>query len=138
MTITGQSSLNKDDIAQMVKDAEAHADEDRRRRDEAEIRNNADSLVYQTEKMLRENGDKVTGAEKDTIEANLQSLKDAIAGDDLEAIKSATEALVTSSQSFAQKLYEQSSAQQADGANANAAQEAANDDEVIDAEIVDE
>jgi molecular chaperone DnaK len=138
MTITGQSSLNKDDIAQMVKDAEAHADEDRRRRDEAEIRNNADSLVYQTDKMLKENGDKVSGAEKDTIEANLQSLKDAIAGNDLEAIKSATEALVTSSQSFAQKLYEQSAAQNADGAAADAAQEAANDDEVIDAEIVDE
>jgi molecular chaperone DnaK len=88
--------------------------------------------------MLKENGDKVSGAEKDTIEANLQSLKDAIAGNDLEAIKSATEALVTSSQSFAQKLYEQSAAQNADGAAADAAQEAANDDEVIDAEIVDE
>ena len=59
MTITGQSSLNKDDIAQMVKDAEAHAEEDKRRREEAEVRNNADSLVYQTDKMLAENGDKV-------------------------------------------------------------------------------
>ena len=138
MTITGQSSLNKDDISQMVKDAEAHADEDKRRREEAEIRNNADSLVYQTEKMLKENGDKVTGAEKDTIEANLQSLKEAIAGNDLESIKTATEALVTSSQSFAQKLYDQAGAQQGDAAAADAATEAANDDDVIDAEIVDE
>ena len=61
MTITGQSSLDKDDIDQMVKDAEAHAEEDRQRREEAEVRNNADSLVYQTEKLLREQGDKVAG-----------------------------------------------------------------------------
>ena len=61
MTITGQSTLDKDDIDQMVKDAEAHAEEDRKRREEAEVRNNADSLVYQTEKVLREQGDKVHG-----------------------------------------------------------------------------
>src|SRR5207253_7797390 len=83
MTITGQSSLNKDDIAQMIKDAEAHADEDRRRKEEAEVRNNADSLVYQTEKMLAENGDKVSGAEKDTIEASLATSKEALTGTDL-------------------------------------------------------
>ena len=65
MTITGQSSLDKDDIDQMVKDAEAHAEEDRRRREEAEVRNKADTLVYQTEKLLREQGDKITGDEKD-------------------------------------------------------------------------
>ncbi|HUR77971.1 MAG TPA: molecular chaperone DnaK [Acidimicrobiales bacterium] len=141
MTITGQSSLNKDDIQQMVKDAEAHAEEDRRRREEAEVRNNADSLVYQTDKMLAENGDKVEGAEKDTIESNLAGLKEALSGSDLEAIKSATEKLVTSSQSFAQKLYEQASAQQSPGASGDATappSDAANDDDVIDAEIVDE
>ncbi len=139
MTITGQSSLNKDDIERMVKDAEAHADEDLRRKEEAEVRNNADSLVYQTEKMMAENGDKVSGEEKDTIEANLASLKEALAGTDLEAIKTATEKLVTSSQSFAQKLYEQASASQPGAASDNgAANEAANDDDVIDAEIVDE
>ena len=65
MTITGQSSLDKDDIDQMVSDAEAHAEEDRQRREEAEVRNQADTLVYQTEKLLREQGDKITGAEKD-------------------------------------------------------------------------
>ncbi len=141
MTITGQSSLNKDDIAQMVKDAEAHAEEDRQRRDEAEVRNNADSLVYQTEKMLSENGDKVSGEEKETIDANLAALKEALGGQDLEAIKSATEKLVTSSQSFAQKLYENASASQAAGGSEDGAQQpndAANDDDVIDAEIVDE
>jgi molecular chaperone DnaK len=140
MTITGQSSLNKDDINQMIKDAEAHADEDRRRRDEAEVRNNADTLVYQTEKMLAENGDKVDGAEKDTIESNLASLKEALGGTDIEAIKSATEKLVTSSQTFAQKLYDQAAASQQGGAEPFdvGQQDAANDDEVIDAEIVDE
>ncbi len=138
MTITGQSSLNKDDIEQMVKDAEAHAEEDRRRKEEAEVRNNADSLVYQTDKLLAENGDKLSGQEKDDVETHLASLKEALAGDDLEAIKSATEKLVTSSQGFAQKLYEQASASQ-NGAPADAAaSEAANDDDVIDAEIVDE
>ncbi|MBA2609033.1 MAG: molecular chaperone DnaK [Actinobacteria bacterium] len=139
MTITGQSSLNKDDIAQMVKDAEAHAEEDKRRRDEAEVRNNADSLVYQTEKMLAENGDKVSGEEKETIDANLVSLKDALAGNDLDAIKGATEKLVTSSQSFAQKLYENASAQQpGDNGATQQPADGANDDDVIDAEIVDE
>jgi molecular chaperone DnaK len=140
MTITGQSSLNKDDINQMIKDAEAHADEDRRRKEEAEIRNNADTLVYQTDKMLAENGDKVEGAEKDTIESNLAALKEALGGTDLEAIKSATEKLVTSSQTFAQKLYDQASASQQGGAEPFdvGQQDAANDDEVIDAEIVDE
>jgi molecular chaperone DnaK len=139
MTITGQSSLNKDDINQMIKDAEAHAEEDRRRKEEAEVRNNADSLVYQTEKMLSENGDKVSGEEKDTIEANLASLKETLGGSDLEAIKSATEKLVSSSQTFAQKLYEQASAnQQAAGGTDGSTAEGASDDDVIDAEIVDE
>ncbi len=68
MTITGQSSLAKDDIERMVKDAEAHAEEDRRKKEEAEVRNTADTLVYQTEKLLKEQGDKITGDEKDAVE----------------------------------------------------------------------
>ena len=75
MTITGQSSLDKDTIDQMVKDAEAHAEEDRQRREEAEVRNNADTLVYQTEKLLREQGDKLEGDEKTTVEEHLAALK---------------------------------------------------------------
>jgi len=137
MTITGQSSLNKDDISRMVKDAEAHADEDKRRREEAEIRNNADSLVYQTEKVLRENGDKVSESEREPVEAGLKDLKEAISGNDLDAIKSATERLVTSSQAFAQKLYE-NAASSSDNGQAAPADPSANDDEVVDAEIVDE
>ena len=109
MTITGQSSLAKDDIERMVKDAEAHAEDDRKRREEAEVRNNADSLVYQTEKLLRDQGDKFEGDEKDKVESALSSLKEALAGSDLEAIKTATETLLTASQSFSQRLYEEAS-----------------------------
>src|SRR2546429_39159 len=112
MTITGQSALGKDDIDQMVRDAEAHAEEDRRRREEAEVRNQADTLVYQTKKLLNEQGDKIAGDDKDRVESALKVLKDALGGSDIEAIKSGTEALMTASQTFAQKLYEQSAAEQ--------------------------
>ena len=136
MTITGQSSLNKDEIQRMVRDAEAHAEDDKRRREEAEVRNNADSLVYQTEKVLREQGDKVGADERAAVEGPLEDLKKAIPGDDVEAIKSATERLMTASQSFSQKLYEAASREQQ--ASAGAQTTAANDDEVVDAEIVDD
>src|SRR5687768_173023 len=138
MTITGQSSLNKDDIDRMVRDAESHAEEDRRRKEEAEVRNNADSLVYQTEKLLRDQGDKISGDEKTQVEENLASLKEALGGSDLEAIKSATEKLVTSSQGFAQKLYEQAAAENPSPNGTAGAADAPSDDEVVDAEIVDE
>ena len=137
MTITGQSSLSKDAINQMVKDAEAHAEEDRKRRDEAEVRNNADTLVYQTEKLLKEQGDKLEGDEKTTVEGPLAALKSAISGSDVEAIKSATEALMTSSQSFTQKLYDAAAAADREaGGSASTAQPS--DDDVVDAEIVDD
>jgi molecular chaperone DnaK len=139
MTITGQSSLNKDAIEKMVRDAEAHAEEDRRRRDEAEVRNNADTLVYSTEKVLREHGDKITGDEKDKVESALAALKEALGGNDVNAMKNATEALVTASQSFSQKLYEQASTGQAGAAgDGEAPSSPPADDEVVDAEIVDE
>jgi molecular chaperone DnaK len=137
MTITGQSSLNKDAIDQMVKDAEAHAEEDRKRREEAEVRNNADTLVYQTEKVLREQGDKVSGDEKAAVEAKLEELKSALAGSDVEAIKTATEGLMTASQTFTQRLYEQAAAEQGGGAATPPPGDAPNDDDVVDAEIVD-
>jgi molecular chaperone DnaK len=141
MTITGQSALDKDSIDQMVRDAEAHAEEDRRRRDEAEVRNQADTLVYQTEKLLKEQGEKIAGDEKDRVESALKTLKDALGGSDLEAIKSGTEALMNASQTFAQKLYEQASAEQqaaGGGPAGDAGASSPNDDEVVDAEIVDE
>jgi molecular chaperone DnaK len=136
MTITGQSSLDKDAIDQMVKDAEAHAEDDRRRKEEAEVRNNADTLVYQTEKLLREQGDKIEGEEKEKVESALSELKDKLGSDDLEAIKTATEALMTASQSFSQQLYERAAAENADPAAGGSS--APDDDEVVDAEIVDE
>ena len=134
MTITGQSSLPHDDIERMIKDAEAHAEDDRRRKEEAETRNNADSLVYRTEKLLKDEGDKFTGDEKDKVEAALKSVKEALAGTDLEAIKTSTEALLTASQSFAQRLYEQAASQDAPPSGGGTP----NDDDVVDAEIVDE
>src|SRR6188508_3276465 len=109
MTITGQSSLAKDDIERMVKDAEAHAEEDRARREEAEIRNNADSLVYQTEKVLRDQGDNVSAEEREAVEQPLADLKKALEGDDIAAIKTASEQLISASQAFSQKLYEAAS-----------------------------
>jgi molecular chaperone DnaK len=140
MTITGQSSLGKDQIDQMVRDAEAHAEEDRRRREEAEVRNNADTLVYQTEKLLREQGDKISGDEKTSVESALADLKTALSGTDVEAIKSATERLMTTSQNFTQKLYEaaSSSDQYAQSGAAGGSTPPPNDDDVVDAEIVDE
>ena len=137
MTITGQSSLSKDAIDQMVKDAEAHAEEDRQRREEADIRNSADSLVYQTEKLLKDQGDKITAEERANVETKLADLKTAISGSELETIKSATETLMTASQEFTQKLYEQAAANESTG-GAGGASSAPSDDEVVDAEIVDD
>jgi molecular chaperone DnaK len=144
MTITGQSSLGKDDINRMVRDAEMHAEEDRRRKEEAEVRNQADTLVYQTEKLLKEQGDKLSGDDKTAVEQRLGELKTALSGDDLEAIKNATDALMTASQSFTQKLYDAAS-QEAASAGPGAGQSSPgagasqpNDDDVVDAEIVDE
>ncbi|MGH3181588.1 MAG: molecular chaperone DnaK [Streptosporangiaceae bacterium] len=137
--ITGGSALPKDDIEKMVRDAEQYAEEDRKRREEAEIRNNADTLVYQTEKVLREQGEKFEGDEKDKVESALKTVKDALAGTDVEKIKDSTEALVNASHSFTQRLYEQAS-QSSGGPSAPSGDNgsAPSDDEVVDAEIVDE
>ena len=140
MTITGQSSLGKDDIDRMVRDAEAHAEDDRRRREEAEVRNQADSLVYQTEKMLKDQASSFSGDQKTSVEADLATLKEALAGTDLEPIKAATEKLAVGVQELGKQLYEQAAAAGAssptDGAGAGPSQ--GGDDEVVDAEIVDE
>ncbi len=137
ITITGQSSLSKDDIDRMVKDAEAHAADDKRRREEAEVRNNGDTLVYQTDKLLAEQGEKLSGEEREKVDAALTDLRKALAGSDVNEIKSATDALMRASQEFTQRLYEEASknASTAPGGSATAA---SGDDEVVDAEIVDE
>jgi molecular chaperone DnaK len=136
MTITGGTALAKDEIERMVKDAEAHAEEDRRKREEAEVRNNADSLVYQTENLLKEQGDKVSADERGQIEEALQRLKDALAGVDVEAVRQAHEGLLQASQQFAQRLYQQAQAQAASSGEPGGG--APSDDEVADAEIVDD
>jgi molecular chaperone DnaK len=142
MTITGQSSLPKDEIDRMVRDAESHAEDDRRRREEAEVRNNADTLVYQTEKFLREQGEKVQGEEKDKVESGLRNLKEALSGSDVEKIRNATESLMNDSHGFTQRLYEEAArASQgvagSPGGGAGTGGEPP-EDEVVDAEIVDE
>jgi molecular chaperone DnaK len=137
MTITGGTALSKDEIDRMMKDAESHAEEDRKRREEAEIRNNADSLVFQTEKLLKEQADKVEAGDKEKLEASLKELKDALAGTDVDAVTRAHEQLTTALQDFSQRLYAAAQQQAAPG-DAGAGASAPSDDDVAEAEIVDE
>ena len=136
MTITGQSALDKDVIDQMVRDAETHAEEDKARREEAEVRNTGDNLVYQTEKLLADQADNLTDDEKSKVEEKLATLKAALEGEELDTIRDATEALMVASQEFGQRLYE-AAAQQAHDTPGGGGPEVS-DDEVVDAEIVDE
>ncbi|MFV0534485.1 MAG: Hsp70 family protein, partial [Cumulibacter sp.] len=140
ITISGQSTLDKDQIDQMVKDAEAHAEEDKQRREEAETRNNAESLVHQTEKLLADQGESASDDDKAAIEAPLAELKSALDGNDYDAIKSATETLMTASQAFSQKLYEAASRDANAAGTSASGQDAggADDDDIVDAEIVDD
>jgi molecular chaperone DnaK len=138
MTITGGTKLADDDINRMVAEAESHAEEDRRRREEAEARNQADSVVYQTEKNLKEHGDKLEDSERKQVEDALAEAKEALGGSDVERIKRTSEQLLTASQRLAEVLYRQAqggSAQQGADARPGAAQ---GDDDVVDAEVVDE
>ncbi|HEY3238547.1 MAG TPA: molecular chaperone DnaK [Acidimicrobiia bacterium] len=144
MTITGQSALNRDEIERMMREAEAHANEDRLRKEEAETRNNADTLVYQTEKLLREQGDKAPAEERTKIEDALKTLKEALAGTEVEAIRRAHEGLITASQSFASMLYQQAAASSSSGSgpaggpSGDGSGGGPADEEVAEAEIVDE
>mgnify|MGYP003311419595 FL=1 len=132
ITITGQSSLDQDKIDQMIADAEAHANEDRERKEEAETRNTADSMIYQTEKMINDNAEKLGEEEKTDIEEKIATLKTSLEGDamDLESVKNAMEELTIASQGFAQRLYETAGQE-------TEAQEDESED-IIDAEIIDE
>jgi molecular chaperone DnaK len=135
MTITGGTSLAHDEIDRMVKDAESYADEDRKRREAVETRNQADQLVHQTDKLLKEQGDQMTEEEKSSVEAATAELRAALddAETDQSAIREKMEALITASQAMAERLYAAASEQaQAAGGGAE------DDDDVVDAEIVDE
>jgi molecular chaperone DnaK len=107
MTITGGSALNKDEIDRMMRDAEQHAAEDKKRREEAELRNQAETLVYQTEKFVKENDEKVPSDVKDAVNAALGEAQSALKGTDTEAIKRAMEKLATESQKLGAALYQQ-------------------------------
>ena len=130
MTITGGSSLSEEDIERMVKDAEEHAAEDKQRREEAETRNQAEQMAYSTEKLIKDNDDKLSEEIKTEVQADVDALKTALAGDDIEAVKSAQEKLTASSQKMGEAIY---AAQPAEGEA-----EPASDEDVVDAEVVDE
>ncbi|HYY80186.1 MAG TPA: Hsp70 family protein, partial [Actinomycetes bacterium] len=142
MTITGGTALPKDDIDRMVREAEQYAEEDRRRREAAEAKNRAEQLVYQTEKSLKDYGDKISDADRSSVEQALSNLKEKLTGDDTVAITSATEALQQASYKLAEAVYAQAQqpgqAQAAGpGPEAGGAQ-APPEGDVVDAEIIDE
>ena len=131
MTITGGTSLSKEDIDRMVKDAEAHAEQDKARREAADTRNEAESVAYTTEKLLKENGDKLPEDVKTEVQGDVDELKKALEGDDDAAVKSAFEKLQASQSKLGEALY---AAAQADASESKPAA----DEDVVDAEVIDE
>jgi molecular chaperone DnaK len=137
ITITASSGLSDQDIEQMVRDAESHAEEDRRRREEADVRNNADNLVYTVERSLKDVDGKVDPNTKLEIEQAIKEAKEALAGGDVEEIKRKQETLMTASHKLSETLYQQAQEQQQ--ASASGATSGAPDDDLVeDAEIIDE
>src|SRR5690349_1197322 len=142
MVITGGSALPKEDIDRMMREAEQYAEEDHRRREEAETKNQAESLVYSTEKFLKDNEDKVPGDVKSEVEAAIAETKEALKGEDTATIRSASEKLATTSQKLGAALYQQAQAsgeaaggEHGDGGHAAGAGGGGSDDDVVDAEI---
>jgi len=151
ITITASSGLSKEEVEKMRKDAEAHADEDKAKREEVESRNEADNAVYRTEKMLKENADKISGDDKSKIEKAVADVKEALKGSDAAAIKSASEKLNEAWQAVSAELYKkgaeqakasgtQTGSSDAGGEEAKPDDKKAKKDEgpIIDAEVVDE
>ncbi len=155
ITITASSGLSEDEVNQMVEDAERHAEEDKQKREAVETKNTAENVVYQTEKMLSEHGDKIDAAKKEPVEKGIEKLKTALQGDNVEEIKSAMDALNQDMQAISQEMYANAQQQQQPGADAEAGgaaaeegagsagaseQQKSKDDDVIDAdfEMVDE
>jgi molecular chaperone DnaK len=149
MQITGGSALGKDDINRMVKEAESHAEEDRKRREAVEMRNEADNLVFRTEKLISENADKITDDVKTPVEEAIAEVKTALEGTDDDAVKAAVEKLNTTSAALGQAMYAAAQANQSapseagepsDSADTNGQSGGADsaDEDVVDAEIVDE
>ncbi|MFF9122668.1 molecular chaperone DnaK [Streptomyces sp. NPDC014889] len=139
MTVTGGSSLPKDEVDRMREEAERYAEEDHRRREAAEVRNQGEQLVYQTEKFLKDNEDKVPGEIKTEVESAVAELKETLKGEDTAAIRTATEKVAAVSQKLGQAMYADAQAAQAAGGAGDAgAGQARADDDVVDAEIVDD
>jgi molecular chaperone DnaK len=134
MTITGGSGLSKEEVERMMKDAESHAEEDKARREEADVRNGAEGLVYQTEKFLKDNAEKIPAEGKANVEEPLATLKKALEGTDIPSIKTAMEALAEASQAVGAAMYQEQAAN-AESSNENTAN---NGEDIVDAEIVDE
>jgi molecular chaperone DnaK len=139
MTISGGSALNKDEIDRMMREAEQHAEEDKQRREEVEVRNSAEGLVYQTEKFLADNADKIPADAKANVNGPLEELKKAIEANDIAGMRTATDKVAQASQTLGAAMYAQAQ-QDGTAAAGEAAQDAADmaDDDVVDAEIVDE
>ncbi|TGD37561.1 molecular chaperone DnaK [Brevibacterium aurantiacum] len=139
MTITGGSALPKEDIDRMVKEAEEHADEDKKRREAADTRNNAENLAYQTEKLVTDNEDKLPEEVKTEINSDVEALKEALKGEDDDAVKTAYDKLVENQQKIGEAIYsQQGGAEGAAGEETAAGADASADDDVVDAEVVDE
>ena len=134
MTITGGSGLSKEEVERMMKDAESHAEEDKTRREEADVRNGAEGLVYQTEKFLKDNAEKIPAEGKANVEEPLETLKKALTGTDIPSIKTAMEALAQASQAVGAAMYQEQAAN-AETSNENTTE---NGEDIVDAEIVDE
>src|SRR5881396_3360975 len=141
ITITSSSGLSKDDINKMVREAESHADEDKRKKEEIEARNRADSLVYQTEKMLHENRDKISDSDAKAVEAAIADCKKALDGTDIDAINRATDALMQASHKVAEAMYKSGSqtggGQRGPASDGSGTAAGGKTDDVIDAEYVD-
>jgi molecular chaperone DnaK len=139
MTITGGSSLSKDDIERMVREGEEHAAEDKARRETAEVRNTAEQLAYSTDKLIKENEDKLPDDVKSEVQADVDALKTALAGDDEAAVKTAFDALSESQQKLGQAIYSASQDAPADGAEGDApTEDKSSDEDIVDAEVVDD
>lgn len=135
MTISGGSALPKDEIDRMMREAEANAEEDKRRREEVEVKNTAESLVYQTEKFLKDNEDKIPADARSNVDGPLDELKKAIEANDIAGMKAATDKVAQASQALGAAMY--ANAQQAGPAAGESAAQNAEED-VVDAEIVDD
>ena len=138
ITITASSGLSDADIDQMMQDAESHAEDDQRRREEADVRNNCDNLVYSVERNMKDVDGKVDVSTKSDIEEALKEAKQALAGDNIEEIKSKQEALMTASHALSQQLYQQAQAEQATATEGNPEDDLVEDAEVVDDEVVDD